>query len=196
MQVDGLSAQQSAPSQPLQRMALSVREAISASRRILNDLRPRILEDLGLAAALQAQARQAEELGGFACEAVIGAGLDEADLPTDQALTLFRVTQEALNNVRKHAEADSATVALARGADGGWRLVIEDDGRGFEPLAGAEPLSYGLIGMRERLEAHGGSLQVQSTPGRGTVVTATLPGPAAPGSAGGARPDNQRRLGA
>jgi len=105
---------------------------------------------------------------------------DAADLlPPLAALQLFRLIQEALTNVRKHAGAREATVTLMSDGSGQLKVVIADDGQGFTPGSRgdgrARPL--GLTSMRERVEALGGTLQVQSRPGAGTQVTATIPMP-------------------
>jgi signal transduction histidine kinase len=105
---------------------------------------------------------------------------DAADrLPPLAALQLFRLVQEALTNVRKHAGAREATVTLTANGPDQLRVVIADDGQGFTPGSQrngtARPL--GLTSMRERVEALGGTFQVQSHPGSGTHVTATIPMP-------------------
>lgn len=134
-------------------------------------LHPSILEDLGLGAALQA-----------ACESFSRAGgtplLDLLEVPPtlgkDEALCLFRVTQEALSNVRRHASARVARVAL-RQQGRGLLLEVRDDGIGFEPSSPRSTRSLGLESMRERTRLLGGTFDIQSAPGQGTTVTAWVP---------------------
>ena len=150
---------------------------LSEVRRLSHQLRPPALEDLGLAAALQQLAR---ELGTelprarVQCQ-VVGQGLG---LPPEIELTTFRIAQEALANVRKHARlATRVDVALIHESRG-LVLMVEDDGQGFEVPA-AETLvregRLGLAGMIERAQLFGGELSVASTPGEGTVVRLRLP---------------------
>ena len=174
-QAQALAADARAPTEPVARLTESLREAVAASRRVIADLRPRVLEDLGLGSALQALAAQAEESAGFVCEALVVDDADDAELTPAQALTLYRVAQEALNNARKHAQADTVTLTLGHGPEGGWRLVVEDDGRGFDVGERPALTAFGLIGMRERVQAEGGHWQIHSAPGRGTTLVATLP---------------------
>jgi len=110
----------------------------------------------------------------------------EPDLPTRTEIQVIRVIQEALANVRKHARATQAKVRVAAdGPAGGLTIVIEDNGRGFDPGTTAvhRDGGYGLQTMRERMELTGGTLRVDSAPGRGTRVVAILPEtPRVPGS--------------
>ena len=105
---------------------------------------------------------------------------DLADqFPPIAALQLFRLVQEALTNVRKHAAVHEATVTLRSGGAGQLEVVIADDGQGFVPLpeTNANARSLGLTSMRERVESIGGAFEVQSQPGSGTRVTAIVPMP-------------------
>ena len=96
------------------------------------------------------------------------------DMPKDEALCLFRVAQEALGNVVKHSEANSAQVAVGAKAESIW-LRVSDAGRGFDPGLQNAHTGIGLIGMRERLRLVGGTLAVKSEPGRGTEILAEVP---------------------
>jgi signal transduction histidine kinase len=99
-------------------------------------------------------------------------------LPTsidrDVALCLFRVAQEALNNVTRHARARAASVAL-RQMDGGLLLAVRDDGVGFDPASPGTGMSLGLASMRERVRLLNGTLDIESAPGRGTAIIAWVP---------------------
>lgn len=151
-------------------------EVIAATRRIVHDLRPQILEDLGLPAALEALAARFTQSQGVACTVETG---DLAAAAADHLATvapcLYRVAQEALNNVGKHAAARSVHVALQPAEPGWLRLVIADDGVGMPAPARGTGGHFGLLGMRERLRAAGGRLHVHSQPGAGTTIEATVP---------------------
>lgn len=152
-------------------------EAIDATRRIIRDLRPQALEDLGLATALELLARQFSQRTHIACT------VDCKDLAPAKAqddlgalgTTLYRIAQEALNNVAKHAGARSSVVSLSGGDGQALRLVIADDGRGWPQDAPRPPAAYGLIGIRERIRPFGGQLKVDSSPSRGTRLEIEIP---------------------
>lgn len=148
---------------------------IVSTRRIVNDLRPQLLDDLGLGAALQALASQFSQRTGVDCEIDDRANGSVEELSPAAALCLFRVAQEALNNVAKHAHAQLVTVALQTMADGRMRLQVEDDGRGIADPDRHKSGSFGLPGMRERVASIGGTLAVGERPGGGTRVTVELP---------------------
>jgi PAS domain S-box-containing protein len=135
-------------------------------------LHPSILEELGLAEALHAEC----ERRGRQCEVEISANI--LSLPDviaeDVALCLFRVAQEALHNVARHAGARSATVMLQE-VDEGLLLAVRDDGVGFDPQHRRTGRHLGLASMRERVHLARGSLDIESTPGHGTAIVAWLP---------------------
>ena len=163
----------------LGRIGALFRQAIAATRRIIRDLRPQALEELGLEASLNALAEQIAIHSGIACR-VDARGLDRADPRhlADIGTCLYRVTQEALNNIAKHAGARGVRIRLHGLRDGRVRLSVTDDGAGLAAGARDRRDAFGLLGMRERLRALGGTLDVRSRPGRGTTVEATLPAPA------------------
>jgi two-component system nitrate/nitrite sensor histidine kinase NarX len=149
-----------------------VREAILGLREAS---RPRGLLD-SLAAYLEKYSQQA------GIRTVLETSLDgDLMLSTDGELQVIRVIQEALTNARKHAHATTARIRIACGSDGSLTIVIEDDGRGFDPsrLAVQRDGGFGLHTMRERIELVGGSLRLDSAPGRGTRVIAMIPPAAA-----------------
>jgi signal transduction histidine kinase len=153
-----------------------VTEAIARLRQLLFELRPRILDEEGLSAAL------ATYLGTLADETGLEVRLEgdlAAEPPRELRLVLYRIAQEALVNVRKHARARSVSVRLAD-ADGGYRLRVVDDGVGFV-VEGARPQPghLGLSSMRERAEMAGGWFRVESAAGRGTSVELWVPAPVA-----------------
>jgi signal transduction histidine kinase len=148
-------------------------EEIKALRRIMATMRPPVLEERGLVSALCDYVEMVRQQAGIAC--TLAADLPER-LPEDQEIVLYRVAQEALTNVARHARASKARVELSETADG-VVLEVHDDGVGFDPEAelrgGLD--HFGLAGMRERVELAGGTWTVWSRPGAGTVLTATLP---------------------
>jgi signal transduction histidine kinase len=144
-----------------------VDRTIDAVHRISLDLRPSTL-DLGLAAALEWQAREFERQAGIACEFRTEGG--DLDLDPDHATALFRIVQEALTNIAKHAGATRVTVTLRRQRHQ-LSVTILDNGRGIVPADRMKPHSFGLRGMSERARALGGSLTLSAAPGGGTMLT-------------------------
>lgn len=143
--------------------------------RVASDLRPTALDDLGLPKALAALAADWSARYGVAVDVqVIGS---EERLPDELATAIYRVVQEALTNVLKHARARMVSVVLDRRPND-VRLVIEDDGAGFDPdmaPAPGERRRIGLLGMRERLSLIGGTLRVEASPGAGTSLFVNVP---------------------
>jgi signal transduction histidine kinase len=142
---------------------------IGELNRLINDLRPASLERLGLAGALQALAEESSARGGLAIETEIEL---EEKLSGEEERIVYRLVQEALNNVLKHASATSVGV-LARLVNDQVQITVNDDGRGFDPDAVGE--GRGLLGMRERIELLGGEIEVRSSPGGGTEIAARVP---------------------
>ena len=147
-------------------------QALEEVRRVALDLRPTILDDLGLAPALEWRVDELNRNDGL--HATLWAAGLERRLPREVELTFYRVAQESLSNVVRHAQAQSVNVELAAG-DGHLRLAITDDGCGFEPDAVAVNDHLGLAGMRERLAMVDGQLEVRSAPGCGTRIVASAP---------------------
>ncbi len=146
--------------------------ALAETRAAITGLRPFVLDDLGLGPGLESLGRA---LSGLEME--VDVEVEPVDLPSHVEVALYRIAQEALQNVVKHARA--STVLIHLDADGdSVRLVISDDGRGFDPdtVVDAEDRhSYGLVGIRERAELIGASLHLTSRPGTGTVVEVIVP---------------------
>ncbi len=142
-------------------------------RHLIHDLRPMALDQLGLAGAIQQQADRFEKQSGVRPSLSIDANISLNPLAE---VTVFRVLQECLGNIQKHAGAESVEVLLRRHDEGCW-LSISDDGRGFnsESATNGDNEGVGLIGMRERAELMGGNLSIDSRPGRGTCVKLTIP---------------------
>lgn len=136
-----------------------------------HQMHPSVLDDVGLAQALRSECQRRCRQSG------IDISLDIGPLPVvgrDAALCLFRVFQEALNNVSRHARSRSASVVL-RQADDGLRLVVHDEGVGFDPRRPKQGSGLGLVSMSERLRLVNGTFEVDSGPGRGTAVIAWVP---------------------
>jgi signal transduction histidine kinase len=153
-----------------------VDETIAEMRRLIADLRPTTLDELGLGAALEALAERLD--AGGAIEVELSLDLDFHAGRTDRRLqveiedTAYRLVQEALNNAARHSGADRARVEVTENEDT-LRIAISDEGNGFDPEAGGE--GFGLIGMRERVGLAGGRLELRSAPGDGTRIVAVLP---------------------
>lgn len=167
----------------IERMDELTTAAVTSSRRIVNDLRPPLLEEFGLAAALQQLAARFMERNPMVVSVESDTAGADVEPDPSVALCLYRVAQEALNNVAKHSEASRVRIRLARTLERGWVLTIADDGRGFQPEDRRKPASFGLRGMAERVRALGGGLDVRSDPGHGVVVTARLGAGTGPGAA-------------
>jgi signal transduction histidine kinase len=163
-----------APPEVLERMMHLVKtldEGIALKRRIIEDLRPSSLSNLGLKAALEILCTE------FAERSELDVRTDIEELPLDDAgkLTTYRLVQEALTNVAKYASASTVHVGVA--AHGGWAVIaVRDDGVGFDPNA-ARTAAHGLAGMRFRVQSARGQLKIKSKPGQGTTIQARLPLP-------------------
>jgi signal transduction histidine kinase len=158
----------------IQRIRATLRLAddlIKSVRRISTDLRPGIL-DLGLSAAGEWQAQEFQARTGIPCKLRLLA--EEVVVAPDVSTALFRILQETLTNVARHARATRTEVVLQRQREG-LALSIRDDGRGFDPVDPSLSKSLGLLGIRERAAMLGGRLSISSTPGNGTRITAWIP---------------------
>ncbi|HET7455562.1 MAG TPA: GAF domain-containing sensor histidine kinase [Solirubrobacterales bacterium] len=142
---------------------------INDLNRLINDLRPAALERLGLAGALQALAEESAARSGVEVEAKIELAEERSG---EEDRVVYRLVQESLTNVAKHANASSVELS-AEEADGTIRIVVRDDGDGFDTASSTA--GRGLRGMRERIELLGGEIAVASTPGSGTEITARVP---------------------
>ncbi len=145
-------------------------------RRLAVELRPSALDDFGLVPAIERLAGTLAEQSELVVD--LEARLGEQRLPPEAETALYRIVQEALTNVVKHASALRVSITLVR-KEGFAVVVVEDDGRGFEPGT-ARTGSLGFVGMRERVELVGGRLTVESAPGAGTTIAAEVPLTSAP----------------
>lgn len=157
----------------LERARATLGNTVQLKRRIVENLRPSLLDNLGLSAALHSYCDEFARVTGLDCEALVDADVDAAG--PMHAIAVFRIVQEALNNVAKYACARHVIVHLAR-EGGDLSLEVIDDGIGIEVDAVREPKSHGLLGMRERALLLGGSLKVKrGINGIGTCVEALIP---------------------
>ncbi len=157
-----------------------VHEALNDARRLSHLLRPRVLDDLGLAPALHWLSRTLGESTGF----TIDLAIEDLEAPAEPRLgseletLIFRVVQEASTNALKHSKVNRASVRAERRGDA-LRLSIEDEGQGFDPSAVAvdtgTDTGHGLAGIRDRVEIFGGRLRIDSRPGHGTRIQIHLP---------------------
>jgi len=151
-------------------------DSLTELRRILSGLRPAILDDLGLVPAIRWYART--NLEGVGVNVVVKAPSVPLELSPAITTTLFRIVQEAVNNIVRHADARSVTIVL--GSNGGSvQLRVEDNGRGFDPNHASrdavELQRLGLLGIRERAELLGGEIQIESAPDNGTRLQVSIP---------------------
>jgi len=162
----------------LSRMKGKIDQGLNELRRILRNLRPALLDDLGLVSALKLLVRQVNETAGI--QASLHAGKEVERLPTEIEICLYRVAQEALTNAVKHSGAGIISLTLLA-EDGHIRLEIADDGAGFDSTEhiwsspGRSGERLGLFGMRERVRGLDGTFLIDSEPGGGTRVSAVLP---------------------
>ncbi|HEX6159003.1 MAG TPA: HAMP domain-containing protein, partial [Thermoanaerobaculia bacterium] len=157
--------------EPLAGIARTIDETVDIVRRIAADLRPAILDDLGLTAALEQQLRRLRESTGIRTTLTVA---EEPEIDTLTGATFYRITQEALANVVRHAAATEVEISLVL-ERGTAVLTIRDNGRGMSREKASDPQSLGLLGIRERAELLGGSVIIDSIPEEGTMVVATLP---------------------
>lgn len=150
-----------------------VSDTLEGVRRMASDLGPTVLRDLGLGAALELLVTRLRAEAGLTVD--LKDQLPSTGLPDAATLALYRVAQEALTNVVRHAHAAAVVVRLDR-VGTGVRLVIEDDGVGFTLPAELGSETVGLYGMRERLGLVGGTLDLSTRPGHGTRISAIVPG--------------------
>ncbi|HWD23426.1 MAG TPA: histidine kinase [Burkholderiales bacterium] len=176
IQLESLARSAGASAARILECADTTRHALERVRQLSLSLRPSQLDDLGLAAALRSHLDRQASIGGLT------PNFDAAEAPRGLAREIetacFRVAQEAINNVLRHAEARNLWLRLFT-AGGRLALSVRDDGRGFDLEAarrrGAAGASLGLVGMEERVALAGGTLELRSAPGQGTVLLATFP---------------------
>ena len=167
-----LPAGQKSLSEKLAAMQAMLDGTVAATRRIAADLRPPMLDDLGLVPAAEWLVQSFTERTGIHCELAVGA--PDLELGDPHASAVFRILQESLTNVARHARASRVEVALDL-REGAVTLMVRDNGDGFSPEAPRKPDSYGLMGLRERAYLLGGEVRIGSEPGGGTTVEVRIP---------------------
>jgi signal transduction histidine kinase len=166
----------------LQHLSDGLNSGIALKRRIIEDLRPSSLSNLGLVAALEILVREWSQRANTPLEST----LEPVRLRASGELTVYRLVQEALTNISKYAQATEVEVRMFANA-GIVHVSVRDNGIGFDTAA-QHASAHGLLGMRYRLETEGGELRLESTPGQGTLIQADLPessDPSEDGIAGG-----------
>jgi PAS domain S-box-containing protein len=163
---------QTALKDKLQAMGKRIDHTVRSVRRLSTELRPRILDDFGLVAALEWQAQEFENRTGIRCR--FRSSLQRPDLHPDRSVAVFRIFQETLTNVVRHSGATKVEAALRK--EGKWlRLTVRDNGRGISEEEISRTKSLGLVGMRERAILLGGELTIQGKPGKGTTLILKIP---------------------
>ena len=149
-----------------------VEKTIRSARRIITELRPAVLDELGLLTAIQWQALEFENRTGIRCR--ITRLQHEIDLDQSASTAVFRILQEALTNVARHAEASNVTISLQLVGEN-MVMEISDDGKGMEEQKKKDPTSTGILGIRERVIALNGDFEIKSGGGKGTTLTIAIP---------------------
>ncbi|MGE3886724.1 MAG: sensor histidine kinase, partial [Vicinamibacterales bacterium] len=168
-------------------MGEQIDRAIDAVRRLSSELRPPVLDRLGLAAAVDWLVRDRESKSGLAI--VLNLHDLREPIHPQVSITLFRIVQEALTNVIRHARATEVAIDLT-GHDTTLSLSIHDNGIGLNPSIAEGPHSLGILGMRERVRLVGGTFRIDGGPGRGTTITVEVPRePPRATPAGGSEPE-------
>lgn len=150
------------------------KEAMGTVRKVITDLRPSVLDQLGVWAALEWYTDQVGQRAGLHCRCSIDPELLDVEVDPERSTMLFRIVQEALTNVVRHADAAQVTVAVAR-SGAGVRVQVRDDGRGIDPERLCNEQSWGIRGMLERARHFQGQLTIAGTAGQGTTLTLELP---------------------
>jgi len=162
---------------PLEEIASDIATAMDEVRRVARDLRPAILDDLGIVATIGWLCRELER-SQTGVRIAVQCDLKEADVPNPLKTPVFRILQEGLNNTLKHSGARNVRVALGQ-VDDELRLTIEDDGKGLDVVNVLHGIDgsqhFGILNMRHRANSSGGSLSIRSSPGEGVVLTCAWP---------------------
>jgi len=153
-------------------MSELVAMTIRAVQRISTELRPGLLDDLGLSAAMEWQAEEFQNRTGIKCELTLGS--EDIVLDQERSTAIFRIFQETLTNITRHANATNVNASLKE-ENGKLVLEVEDNGKGITEEQISHPKSFGLMGIRERALGFGGKVEIKGIPGEGTTVTVSIP---------------------
>jgi len=170
--IERLRGKDGAIAAKLERALKMLDEGVDLKRRVIEDLRPTLLDNLGLGAAIDWQVRQTCERAGLKCS--LNLSELEAEFPSEVSIVLYRIVQEALTNVVKYAKAKNVNVELLR-TDSGVSVIFEDDGIGLPVGAETNALSHGISGMRQRIRALKGEFRIHGRPGIGTTIEVHVP---------------------
>ncbi|MFH2012496.1 MAG: PAS domain S-box protein [Pseudomonadota bacterium] len=150
----------------------TVDSSVKVTKKIISDLRPGLLDDLGLTAAIEWQAEDFQNRTGIKC--IVSIEPEEMVLNEEYSTTLFRIFQEAMTNIARHANATKVDISLTE-ESGSILLKVNDNGNGINEKQIFSPNSFGLLGIRERVYALGGKVQIKGYPGKGTMLIAEIP---------------------
>jgi signal transduction histidine kinase len=167
-----LASDQDPVREKLQSMVTLINETIETVHNVSEDLRPGILDDFGLSAAIEWQAEEFQKRTGMECRTSLA--LNEIDLSKEKSTNLFRIVQESLTNVIRHADATKVEINLHE-EDGKLVLEVVDNGRGITKAAITNPKSFGLIGIKERVHSLGGEVEIAGVPNEGTRLMVRMP---------------------
>jgi signal transduction histidine kinase len=156
----------------LKSMVALIDQTVQTVRKVSEDLRPGILDDFGLPAAIEWQAEEFQKRTGIECQTVFYP--DDFVLNKEQSTNLFRIVQESLTNVIRHAEATKVEISINE-KDGILLLEIQDNGKGITEASIADSRSFGLIGIKERVRSLGGAVTITGTPNAGTRLSVKMP---------------------
>jgi len=156
----------------MQSMSELVDMTIGTVKRIITDLRPGLLDDLGLEAAVEWQVEEFQKRTGIKCKARLD--IEEHILDPERSTAIFRILQETLTNVLRHSNATEISISLTE-RDGQVVLVTSDDGKGITKKQISHPGSFGLMGIQERAHVFGGNMEIVGVRGKGTTVTVSIP---------------------
>ena len=149
-----------------------VNKVIASANNLAHSLRPIVLDHFGFIAAIEIEAQEFSKRSGISCTIITSQ--EDIELPATHSITLFRIFQETLNNILKHAQAKSARVEVVKGADH-LELIVSDDGVGFGDAARNKPRSFGLRGIHERVAYLGGTVRIASSIDSGTQIAIFVP---------------------
>lgn len=149
-----------------------VNKAITSASNLAQSLRPGFLDYFGIIAAIEIEAQEFSKRSGVSCTVI--KSQENIDLPETHSISLFRIFQETLNNILKHAQAKNAQIEIVKGEDH-LELIISDDGIGFNDISRNKPRSFGLRGIHERVAHLGGTVKIASTLGNGTQIAIFVP---------------------
>lgn len=162
----------SALHEKVQAMSDLLDTASSSANSLVHSLRPAFLDCFGIVAAIEIEAKEFTKRTGIPCK--ITKSDDEIELPGEQSIALFRVFQETLNNIMKHAAAKQVKIEVHKTRNCVY-LAVADDGKGFDRASRNKPLSFGLRSIQERIKHLGGDVKIGSEPGKGTQIAVSVP---------------------